>query len=373
MVAGLETLFLFNSPRSREGQMPVIFKNNAASTLAVQAQLSDTSITVANGTGNRFPTPAAGEWFYATIQLGVNYEIVKCTARAGDVLTVDRAQDDTLARLWGVGASIDMRIPKILLESFFQTVTASQSVLELLQADTEAEARAALGATITGDAIYTAPDPETVRSLIYAAAADKAVPTGVIMPYAGVVAPEGWLLCAGQSVSRATYPFLFAVLQTLYGSDDENSFTLPDLRGRSVFGKDDMGGTAAGRVTAAVSGVNGTMLGAAGGAQLSGDTTLTVDQMPSHTHNGTASSNGDHQHGTAGPQLPNGPSNGINSTGNYGNSNNYNLTGGGTAQYFTSTNGAHDHTVNISAIGGGQPHNHTALPPAIILNYIIKT
>ncbi len=350
--------------------MTVIFKNNAASTLAVQAQLSDTSFTVANGTGNRFPLPLAGEWFYATIQLGVNYEIVKCTARAGDVLTVDRAQDGTLARLWGVGASIDMRIPKIVLESFLQASDASEVGLAVLGAVDAAAARSALGATITGDAVYTAVDAAAARIAIDAAQAVRGTPTGAMVAFAGVTAPAGWLLCAGQSVSRATYADLFAVLQTTYGSVDGNSFNLPDLRGRSVFGKDDMGGTAAARVTAAVSGVNGTVLGAAGGSQSSGNTTLTVDQIPSHTHSGTASSNGDHQHGTGGSG---GQGGGILNDWRPGGSNNYILQYGGTDVFTTSANGAHNHTLNINAIGGSQPHNHTAIPPAVILNYIIKT
>ena len=115
--------------------MTALFHNNAASTLALQAQLIDTVLTVSAGTGNRFPAPAATEWFFATIQSGVNYEIVKCTARAGDVLTVVRAQDGTSARLWSAGASIDMRIPKIVLESFLQEI-ADTAVTTAKLADT---------------------------------------------------------------------------------------------------------------------------------------------------------------------------------------------------------------------------------------------
>jgi hypothetical protein len=115
--------------------MTALFHNNAASTLALQAQLIDTVLTVSAGTGNRFPAPAATEWFFATIQSGVDYEIVKCTARAGDILTVVRAQDGTSARLWSAGASIDMRIPKIVLESFLQEI-ADTSVTTGKLADT---------------------------------------------------------------------------------------------------------------------------------------------------------------------------------------------------------------------------------------------
>ena len=100
--------------------MPAIFRNSAASTLAAQVQVNDTTISVTSGTGNRFPSPAANEWFFATIQSGASYEIVKCTSRAGDILTIARAQDGTSAQLWNAGASIDLRIPRIVLDSFVQ-------------------------------------------------------------------------------------------------------------------------------------------------------------------------------------------------------------------------------------------------------------
>lgn len=350
--------------------MPVIFKNNAASVLAVQAQLVATTIQVANGTGNRFPAPAANEFFYATIQTGVNWEIVKCTARAGDVLTVERAQDGSLARLWGIGASIDMRIPNIVLESFLQDSDASTVGRALLGAADDDAARTALGATAVGEAVFTAVDSAAARAAIDAAAAANGVPAGSVMAYAGLAAPTGWLLCAGQSLSRTTYAALFAAIQTTYGSVDGNSFSLPDMRGRAAFGKDNMGGTAAARITSAVSGIDGSVLGAAGGDQLSGNTALTEAQMPIHGHAASTDVQGDHQHGTSGQG---GQGGGINNVHSPGNSNNYILVPGGTDLYFTSTNGAHAHNITVSQTGGGQAHNHSAIPPAIILNYIIKT
>jgi microcystin-dependent protein len=56
---------------------------------------------------------------------------------------------------------------------------------------------------------------------------------------------------------------------------------VPDFRGRVAAGKDDMGGTAASRLTAGGAGINGATLGAAGGAQTH---TLTTAQMPAHSH-----------------------------------------------------------------------------------------
>lgn len=73
--------------------MSVKFSNNGHSTLASSISTSDTSITVASGHGARFPSLSSGEYFYATlIDSSNNLEIVKCTARSSDVLTVTRAR-----------------------------------------------------------------------------------------------------------------------------------------------------------------------------------------------------------------------------------------------------------------------------------------
>lgn len=157
------------------------------------------------------------------------------------------------------------------------------------------------------------------------------VPAGVTLPFAGSAAPTGWLLCYGQAVSRTTYADLFTALGTTYGTGDgSTTFNLPDLRGRVAGGKDDMGGSAASRLTTAGSGVDGGTLGANGGSQTH---TLTTAQMPAHTHSGGAT-----------------------------------VLFGGTA-------GATSYVGNGSATtgsaGSGNAHNNTQ--PTIILNYIIKT
>lgn len=106
-------------------------------------------------------------------------------------------------------------------------------------------------------------------------------PVGAVMDFAGNVEPSGWLFCFGQSLPRTgIYAQLFDVIGTLYGSVDGSSFSLPDFRGRVVAGKDNMGGTAANRLTSAW-GVDGVTLGANGGTQ---SHQLTIAQMPSHTH-----------------------------------------------------------------------------------------
>jgi microcystin-dependent protein len=91
---------------------------------------------------------------------------------------------------------------------------------------------------------------------------------GTVLDYAGDEAPPGFLLCHGQLISRANYGALFAKIGTTFGAGDGTSFGLPDLRGRVVAGKDNMGGASADRLTnASGAGVNGDALGAAGGSE----------------------------------------------------------------------------------------------------------
>lgn len=79
------------------------------------------------------------------------------------------------------------------------------------------------------------------------------LPAGVCFPYFGTTAPTGYLLCFGQAVSRTTFSLLFTAISTTYGAGDgSTTFNLPDARGRALFGKDDMGGTASNRLTAGV-------------------------------------------------------------------------------------------------------------------------
>lgn len=184
-------------------------------------------------------------------------------------------------------------------------------------------------------------------------------PAGVVLQYAGATAPTGWLLCYGQSVSRTTYAALFAVIGTTLGvGDGSTTFGLPDLRGRVVAGNDNMGGSAAGRITSAGAGFDGAVLGATGGAQTH---QLTVAQMPGHSHSGSATSAGGHAHA-----LPVGSSYGVipESGGSYGSI-------AGITAGTTESSGAHTHAVTTVSQGGDQVH--PIVQPTIMLNAIIKT
>jgi microcystin-dependent protein len=108
------------------------------------------------------------------------------------------------------------------------------------------------------------------------------LPPGTVLSFAGPTLPSGFLLCDGSAVSRTTYSALFSALGTAYGvGNGSTTFNIPDLRGRGIAGKDDMGGVAASRITSAGSGINGGGLAATGGTET---VTLTSSTIPSHSH-----------------------------------------------------------------------------------------
>lgn len=222
-------------------------------------------------------------------------------------------------------------------------------------------------------------------------------PTGSIVAFAGTInkatgaalaspteqePPFGYLWCYGQAVSRATYANLFAEIGTTYGSGDgATTFNVPDLRGRTIFGLDNMGGSDAGRIGLA------NTLGTTGGSN-----TISTNMLPSHDHSftpsgsiswsGSTSTDGSHSHTDNGHTHYNG----------WGTT--YVLPGGGSSypaagsDSASSTglgyaslqnNGSHSHTVTGSGsftgnagttgtTGTGAEH----LPPAMVMHWLIR-
>lgn len=123
------------------------------------------------------------------------------------------------------------------------------------------------------------------------------VPIGASLEFWGSTVPNNsFALMYGQAISRTTYATLFSLFGTTYGTGDgSTTFNLPDCRGRVIAGKDDMGGSAAGRIGSVVTDngtIVGTTLGSSGGSPTH---VLTTGEMPAHTHANSLSDPG-HTH-----------------------------------------------------------------------------
>ena len=184
-----------------------------------------------------------------------------------------------------------------------------------------------------------------------------AIPIGGVIPYCGTAAPNSnFVLCYGQAISRTTYATLFALVSTTFGvGDGSTTFNVPDLRGRVIAGKDDMGGSSANRLTGQSGGVDGDVLGATGGAETH---VITEAQMPAHNHTATVTDPG-HQH--TGGKDPNFAA--------AAQSNNTVVVA--TSETDISTDAAFTGiSVSISTKGSGAAHNN--VQPTLILPYIMR-
>lgn len=137
--------------------MPVKITNNASGVLASSITTASTSITLTTGQGSLFPSIAPGDFFFATlVDSSNNYEIVKVTARASDVLTVVRAQDNTAARAFIGGDRFELRpvaatFAALLQDAKDYTDTSAGGLINAHIADpTDAHMASAVGFTPTG-------------------------------------------------------------------------------------------------------------------------------------------------------------------------------------------------------------------------------
>ena len=152
---------------------------------------------------------------------------------------------------------------------------------------------------------------------------------GEIRMFAGNFAPAGWMFCEGQLLPISENETLFQLIGTTYGGDGQSTFALPDLRGRIPI---HMG--------------NGFILAETGGAE---EITLTVQQIPAHSHPFLASN------ATAVNSNPTG-----NTVGNQTLAQMY-------IEDVANTNLA---PTAIGSVGGSQPH--TNFQPYLCVNFIIS-
>lgn len=121
-------------------------RNFAKTTLATAITTESDSITVATGTGSRFPTLAPGEFTMVVLQDAAGKEVVKATAVAGDVLTVERAQEGSTARAFDVGAIVDCRLTSGVLSYIMQLVADVSATVSSLTSSLAGKQAAITGA-----------------------------------------------------------------------------------------------------------------------------------------------------------------------------------------------------------------------------------
>ena len=111
---------------------------------------------------------------------------------------------------------------------------------------------------------------------------------GEIRLFAGNFAPAGWMFCEGQILAISENETLFQLIGTTYGGDGFSDFALPDMRGRLPMHQG-----------------NGFILAETAGEE---QVTLTVNQIPNHSHFPMASSQEGTHNAPAGNVWAAGPS-----------------------------------------------------------------
>jgi microcystin-dependent protein len=152
---------------------------------------------------------------------------------------------------------------------------------------------------------------------------------GEIRMFAGNFAPAGWMFCEGQLLPISENETLFQLIGTTYGGDGQSTFALPDLRGRIPLHQG-----------------NGFILAETGGAE---EITLTVQQIPAHSHPFLASGDVGNQVNAA----SNLPSNSQ-----------------GAIPYIEDAPTVNMSAQVVSPVGGSQPH--TNFQPYLCVDFIIS-
>jgi len=154
---------------------------------------------------------------------------------------------------------------------------------------------------------------------------------GEIRMFAGNFAPAGWMFCEGQLLPISEYETLFNLIGTTYGGDGQSTFQLPDLRGRLPIHQG-----------------NGFTLAETGGVET---VTLTVSQIPAHSHPYLAATAGNNASSPGGNVL--GP-----------------IVTTATFLYAPAVGSNPMSSNTIGSTGGSQPHDN--FQPYLCIDFIIS-
>lgn len=335
--------------------MAVLIANNASGRLASTLGLGQTTLSLQAGQGARFPSPTGGDWFPVTaIKPNGDLEIMRCTARSGDVLTVTRSQEATSEREWAPGDRLELRYTRQAFEW-------------------------------------------------------SMVPKGGIILWSGAIAniPAGWALCNGSNGTPDLRNRFVVGAGSTYAVGDTGGADSVTLTAAQMpthnhtattasAGGHNHGGTNSGGAH-----THTASSGDAGGHSH----TATTSSAGAHTHSGTASSAGSHTHsidsrageltgsfntGRMGTVSLGGVTTAaagahthslsINSNGAHthtlttstqaDHSHSVTVNSGGAHTHAIDTDGAHTHAMTVGNAGSGNSHENR--PPYYALAYIMK-
>jgi microcystin-dependent protein len=111
---------------------------------------------------------------------------------------------------------------------------------------------------------------------------------GTVLPVAFNFPPRGWVFCNGQTMSISQNSALFALVGTMYGGDGQNTFGIPDLRGRTIVGSQAAGPGLTSVAQGEKAGTNSVTVIANGTVNIS----LSAANLPAHTHPATMTPTG---------------------------------------------------------------------------------
>lgn len=169
------------------------------------------------------------------------------------------------------------------------------------------------------------------------------LPIGTLQPYLGLKAPNGYLICDGSLISKTVYPDLYIICGNLFGTESDTHFRLPDLRGKTIAGYNESDSTM---------NTIGKLLGSTTHKHTTGNHTLTINEIPDHSHQFYTTPNSHNAEWIEGVQ-----------------------------RYFydvSTVNDSDTYTGGTSNNGGSQPHNHgdtgvsSSYQPTMVANWIVK-
>ncbi len=281
--------------------------------------------------------------------------------------------DDVLLRIWfddQLGHGVFQLSPD-------QRLASAPFVYRALDSDRAAEAEHALEAD-------HALDSDTVGQYL----PRQLVPAGAMLAYGGAAAPDGWLVCDGSTVSRATFADLFASIGTAYGSGDgSTTFHLPDMRGRFLRGVSGATSNDPNRTQRTASNSGGNTGNIVGSLQADAtsrpNSNFSASSVSNHTHSissvsshSHSSSGGSHQHFASMRRDGNNtgfPSEPEAGTGSFlgllnipsGGSHSHSIGSAGGHAHSAGSGGGHGHTINSGGDAETRPAN-------VYVNWIIK-